>query len=406
MIVPTIDLQGGKVVQLMRGEEMVLERNDPMAVAEEFARYGPINVIDVDGARNQGNNLSLIAELAQRFPIHAGGGVREVDDALHLIGMGARRVIVGSAAFKDGGIDEEFLSQLNGRLLSSRIILAVDSSGDEVVCEGWRAKTGLKTVEAASRLQKYCGGLLFTQVDREGTMFGPDMAMARQLLSTVQVPVYIAGGIATAEQARDLENLGARPVMGMALYTGRVSMSAMFCDQVLFDDRGLVPTVVQDATGDVLMLGFSNRDSLQRSLKRGDAWYYDSERQRALRKGESSGRKQRLIRASYDCRNRAVLFQVEQAGDCCHLERHSCFGENTNGGLHQLLRELLEPRGTAGSSGSVRAAMLSRVRRLLEVDTSEGRCEAVAELLSNLAVYMRQHRINLIEVAAVSALLR
>ncbi len=398
MIIPTIDLLGGKVVQLMRGEEMVLERNDPLEVAEQFARFGCINVIDLDGARNTGDNLELIGSLAQRFPVNVGGGVRSVEDALRLVGLGAEAVIVGSAAFKDGGVDTEFLEALCGRLLRSKIILAVDSSGEEVVRSGWREKTGLNTVEAAQQLEPFCGGLLFTQVDREGTLFGPDMQMARRLLQAVSVPVYIAGGIANAEQVRELEDLGARPVMGMALYTGKVSMSSMFCEQIQFGEKGLVPTVVQDTTGDVLMLAQSDRSSLERALRRGEGWYYDPERRRAVRHGEATGRMQRLIRARYDCERAHVLFLVEQTGRCCHLLRHSCFGDSYNSGVNLLLREVLEG-GADVPREDVRARLLGRARALLEAADEPSRGAALAGVLQNLADYMRLFDIQLNDVA-------
>ena len=168
MIIPCIDLMGGKVVQLIQGREKFLELPDPLAVLKKFAAYPLIQVIDLDGALSRGDHSEIIRQLCGRKPCRVGGGIRTVEKAQSTVEAGALKVIVGSSAFTPEGINTEFLAALLAAVPREKLMIAVDCLGDHVAIRGWRETLPLTSAQALAQLESYCSEFLCTYIDAEG----------------------------------------------------------------------------------------------------------------------------------------------------------------------------------------------------------------------------------------------
>ena len=218
MIIPCIDLMGGKVVQLIQGREKFLELPDPLAVLAKFADYPQIQVIDLDGALGRGDHSEIIRELCRRKPCRVGGGIRTVEKAVQVVAGGALKVIVGSSAFTSDGINSTFLENLLAALPREKLMIAVDCLGDRVAIRGWRETLPLSSAQALVQLEPYCSEFLCTYIDAEGKLQGTNLAWFRNLRGATQLPVTAAGGITTDEEIKALEEIGMNAALGMAIY--------------------------------------------------------------------------------------------------------------------------------------------------------------------------------------------
>lgn len=227
MIIPCIDLMGGKVVQLVRGRDKALEGDSPERMMERFASFPVIQVIDLDQAIGSGSNLEIVRRIAGLARTWVGGGVRTVERARELIDSGAERVIVGTAAFAADGPDSDFLGRLAATVGPSSVTVALDSMNGRIVVRGWRESTSLATEEVIARFEPYCGAFLCTYVDKEGTMQGTDLAWYRRLRAATSHEITAAGGIATLDEVRDLLDIGVHAALGMAVYTGRLDLEEL-----------------------------------------------------------------------------------------------------------------------------------------------------------------------------------
>jgi phosphoribosylformimino-5-aminoimidazole carboxamide ribotide isomerase len=220
MLIPSIDLQGGAVVQLVQGERLAIKDDDVFAWVRRFERFPTVQVIDLDAAMGAGDNLALVRQIAAALSCRVGGGIRTIDRAADVLTAGARQVIVGSALFKDGAPDLAFARQLAGAVGRERIIGAVDSRGGQVVVHGWKTVLPLTAPDAVRALEPFCDGFLYTHVDTEGLMGGTDIAAIRRVRDATARRVTAAGGITTQAEIDELDALGVDAVVGMAIYTG------------------------------------------------------------------------------------------------------------------------------------------------------------------------------------------
>ncbi len=217
----------GKVVQLVRGREKALEGGSPDEMLERFSAFPEIQVIDLDAAIGRGSNDTIVEYLTARAATRVGGGVRTPERARKLVQQGARKVIIGTAAFRPDGINETFLREAAEAAGRERLILALDSMGGRIVVKGWREATALSAEEVISRLEPYCSGFLCTYVDKEGMLQGTDLAWFRRLRAATSLELTAAGGITTLEEVRELQRMNIHAALGMAIYTGRLSLAAL-----------------------------------------------------------------------------------------------------------------------------------------------------------------------------------
>jgi phosphoribosylformimino-5-aminoimidazole carboxamide ribotide isomerase len=227
MIIPCIDLMEGKVVQLIQGREKALEGGAPAEMLEKFSAFPEIQVIDLDAAMGKGSNDAIVEFLSSRAATRVGGGVRSPERARRLIEQGARKVIVGTAAFDAGGIRREFLGSLTQAVGRERLLIALDSMGGRIVVKGWREATSLTAEQVIRELEPYCVGFLCTYVDKEGMLQGTDLEWFRRLRAATAHELTAAGGITTLDEVRELARIKVHAALGMAIYTGRLDLAEL-----------------------------------------------------------------------------------------------------------------------------------------------------------------------------------
>jgi phosphoribosylformimino-5-aminoimidazole carboxamide ribotide isomerase len=224
MLIPSIDLKDGAVVQLVQGERLAIKDADVFAWVRRFARFPNVQVIDLDAAMDTGDNLALVRQIAGALVCRVGGGIRTVDRANDVLGAGARQIIAGSALFAGGLPNLAFARTLADAVGRERVIAAVDSRGGHVVIHGWKTTLPLTAVEAVRALEPYCDEFLYTHVDTEGLMGGTSMDAIRAVRDATTRRVTAAGGITTQAEIDDLDALGVDAVVGMAIYTGVLNL--------------------------------------------------------------------------------------------------------------------------------------------------------------------------------------
>ena len=228
MLIPSIDLQGGHVVQLVQGETLAIEAPDPEPWITKFSRFPRVQLIDLDAAKGHGDNAAMVASICGRLPCRVGGGIRTVERARAVLGQGAHAVIVSSALFRDGvgeaAVDLEFARALAAAIGADRVIAAVDSRGGRVAIHGWKTVLPITAVEAVQALEPYCSEFLYTHVDKEGLMQGTDMGAILAVRRATTRRLTAAGGITTHDEIDSLDAHGIDAVVGMAIYTGQLPL--------------------------------------------------------------------------------------------------------------------------------------------------------------------------------------
>lgn len=410
MIIGSIDLKDGKVVQLRQGKELALERDRPEELAKEFNRYGDIAIIDLDAALGSGANSELMESLLHLGDCRVGGGIKTVERAKELVKKGAKKIIIGSTAFRTDegfGVNSSFLKGLSQAIGRERIIVAVDARNGKIVVDGWKTETGLDLVETALQVEKWAGELLFTCTEREGLLGGIDMQQVRTLSQAVSCQVTAAGGITSLEEIRQLAEMGCNAQLGMAVYTGKLSMAEAFVESLNWKKVDLIPLIAQSNTGQVLMTGYTDRDALLASFQRNKLCFFSRTRQGLWMKGETSGNSLELLSIRHDCDRDALLARVVPAGPTCHTGSWSCFGQRQ--WSWQDLHAVVSDRFKNPSPASYTATLDDeRVREKImeeaeEVCTAKGRAEIiweVADLLYFATVLMAKEKVSVEDVLA------
>jgi phosphoribosyl-ATP pyrophosphohydrolase/phosphoribosyl-AMP cyclohydrolase len=398
MVIASIDVQDGRVVQLRQGSELVLQRDNPGALAEEFGRYGEVAVIDLDAAMGRGSNRELITPLFRKAECRAGGGIRTADHAKELISLGAEKIIAGSSVFRNPGkkgagagggefgLNAGFLEDLVKKIGRERIIAAVDArigkdGNYEITVDGWKTPTGLDLIETARAAEPYVSELLFTCVDREGTMSGIDFEPVKRLRAAVSCGVTVAGGVSTLEEVEAAAALGCDVQLGMALYTGKIDLADAFVRSLnwkkpsLEPPGPLLPVIAQSRDGQVLMTGFADREAVAETFKRGRLCFHSRTRNKLWMKGESSGNTLELIRLRADCDRDALLATVEPAGPVCHTGAWSCFGTGRRY-TWEYLQRIIASRLRNPAPGSYTAALDDDLVREKVMEEAEELCAA------------------------------
>ena len=224
MLIPSIDLMGGRIVQLVRGETLKLAFDDFEYWIDRFRLYPLVQLIDLDAAMRQGNNSELIRKIATRLPCQVGGGIGTVEKAAAVLSEGAHRVIVGSALFGGANlVNTDFAHKLAETVGVEALVFGIDTKEGRVAVKGWREQVELTPEEAIPQLEPYCGAFLYTHIDREGTMQGFPLEVARRLKQETKRQLIVAGGIREQAEIDALDAMGVDAVAGMAVYSGVLS---------------------------------------------------------------------------------------------------------------------------------------------------------------------------------------
>jgi len=395
MVIASIDVQNGKVVQLKQGEELILQRDNAAELAAEFDKYGEIAVIDLDAAMGKGSNLEMIKPLLRKAECRLGGGIRTPEQAKELVSLGARKIITGSASFRDpakkgagaaGGefsVNTVFLEAMSKKIGRERLIAAVDSRAGEIVVDGWKTSTGLNCVEAAKMVEPFAGEILFTCVEREGTMTGIDIEQVRKLREAVGCQITVAGGVSTLEEIEKIAALGCDVQLGMALYTGKVKLEDAFISSLNWkkgqvNETGpfsLLPVIVQMPDGQVIMTGFTDKTALSETFKRQNVCFHSRTRNKLWMKGENSGNVLKFIKMRTDCDHDALLVTAQPAGPVCHTGAWSCFSNNRDYSL-EFLQDIITERFKNPAPGSYTATLDDELVREKVQEEAKELCEA------------------------------
>jgi phosphoribosylformimino-5-aminoimidazole carboxamide ribotide isomerase len=222
VLIPSIDLMGGKIVQLVGGSRKALEFDNFDDWVQRFSSYPLVQLIDLDAAMGRGNNRALLQRFVQQLPCQVGGGIRSLEAATEVLAIGARRVILGSALISNGAINTRFAEELASGVGAKCLVFAVDAKAGRVVIRGWQEPTNFSPYQMMKTLEPWCDAFLYTHVDTEGQMIGFPFEIAQTLRRTTARKIIVAGGITTAEEVDRLDQLGLDAVVGMAIYLGKI----------------------------------------------------------------------------------------------------------------------------------------------------------------------------------------
>ena len=391
MVIASIDMKDGHVVQLKNGKDLVLQRDDADALIADFNKYGEVAIIDLDQAlRNtdaKGNtpNTELLKSLLRKGNVRVGGGIRDVKKAKELISLGAEKVIVGSAAWNadrkadsDPILNAAFREERVAAIGKQRVIISVDAINGKIALKGWTETANISLIEGAKEAEKYASELLFTCVEKEGCMQGTDMNMCRQLREAVKCRVVAAGGVNSLEQIAELEKLGCDVQLGMALYTGAVSLKDSFMACLDWEKTdGMIPVIAQSINGEVLMMGYSNKEAVAKTFETGKLTFFSRTRNVLWTKGETSGHFLEVVKMRVDCDRDTILATVIPHGGVCHTGSFTCFGaEPDEKSSMERLYGTISERFANPRPGSYTATLNDkRVREKVEEEAEEI-CEA------------------------------
>jgi len=410
MVVASIDIQDGKVVQLRQGTELILQQDNAEELAVEFDRYGEIAVIDLNavlGTRpigSPGSNTDLIKRLFRMAECRVGGGIRTPEQANELLSDGAQKIIISSSVFRNPsrkgmgieggefGVNLSLLEAFANRIGRERLIVAVDARNGEIMVDGWKTPTGLDFIESAKAVEKYATELLFTCVEREGTMAGINIDLIKKLRAAVTCRITAAGGISALSEVEELAAIGCDVQLGMALYTGKISLADSFVSSLNWakgipvsspepaapPPRPLLPLIAQTADGQILMTGFTDREALHETFKRGNLCFHSRRRQKLWMKGETSGNTLKVIRLRADCDRDAILAIVEPAGPVCHTGSWSCFSTGRRF-TWEYLQSVIGDRFRKPTVGSYTATLDEELVREKLMEEAEELCKAVSQ---------------------------
>ncbi|MGN0732220.1 MAG: bifunctional phosphoribosyl-AMP cyclohydrolase/phosphoribosyl-ATP diphosphatase HisIE [Treponema sp.] len=417
MVISSIDLKDGHVVQLKNGRDLVLQRDDADNLINEFNFYGEVAVIDLDAAMGnvdaKGNtvNTNLLKSLLRKGNVRTGGGIRTVKRARELISLGAEKVIIGSSAWNknpssnDSVLNTEFLEELVQAIGKQRIIISVDAINGKIAVKGWTETIDVSLIEGAKQAEQYCSELLFTCVEKEGCMQGTNIDMAQELRNAVKCRVVVAGGVSTESEIEQLEKMGCDVQLGMALYTNKVSLKDSFIRCLDWKKTdGMIPVIAQSEHGEVLMMGYANHEAFKKTFDTKKLTFWSRTRNTLWTKGETSGHFLEVKKLRADCDRDTVLATVVPHGGVCHTGSFNCFSSEADekSSMERLYGTIAE-RFANPKPGSYTATLDSkRVREKIEEEAEE-LCEAdgkdeviweAADLLYFVSVLMYKEGVN------------
>ena len=393
MIIPSIDILNGRAVKLVKGDpnNKKFETN-ALELAQSFSIFPEINLIDLDAALGTGNNIELIRKISKICTCNVGGGIRTTKIAYDLLKAGANKIIIGTKA------DVEFLKQLP----KEKIIIAIDSRKGKIVDKGWTNEIDETTIDRANRLKNYCNSFLYTYVDKEGTLEDIDENTVNELKKITKNKIQYAGGISSKDQIIKLESLGVDAVVGMAYYENKIDIYETFVDLLNFKkSMGLIPTIVKNTNGQILMLAYSNRESVIKSIKERKGIYFSRSRQELWEKGLTSGNTQELKNIKVDCDRDTLIYKVLQKNVACHTGAYTCF-EDEDFNMESLY-EIIESKISESNSFTdkvyndetmLKEKIIEEADEVVNFKNKDNLTWEIADLLYFISILMKKNGID------------
>ena len=226
-IIPAIDLMDGQVVRLYKGDpkQKTVYSDNPVEIAKKWEANGAdmLHIVDLDATLGTGSNIPMIKKILEQvtIPVEVAGGLRDESLILDVIKI-CSRVVIGTLAFKD----KELLKKLLLSLGAKKIVISVDHKDGEIVIHGWQDKTGIKLIDSIKEfIEMGFTEFLLTNVNRDGTMNGPDLEFLDQACKIYKTNVIASGGISNVNDITDVKEKNAFGViLGKALYEDKISI--------------------------------------------------------------------------------------------------------------------------------------------------------------------------------------
>ncbi len=347
MFYPLLELRNGRAVFLDGQGQTTVESSDPLALAGELHRYGPVVVIDRDAAAGTGENKALVTELCRRVEVIVGGGIRTIKEADHYLRAGAEKLIVGLDCDPD----------LTARFPRQRLLVAIDRRPQPAPVPEWQVPEGFDPVAQAKTLRSSGSGILYASDGR-------DMATLVGLQSQVELPILAFGVVHSAQDVVDLDRSQVDCLLDGAMRR-QIDPAEAFADLLDFDSgNGLLPTVIQDKARQVLGLFYSNKDAVIQSMRSGQATFWSFARGDVSVKESAQGQTLPLVSTALDCRRRALLYTVVTDGPVCHTGTYSCFGDRTFS--LETLEDVIVSRQAKPKAGSYTQQVLTSAQGVVQ----------------------------------------
>ena len=248
LIIPAIDIKEGGCVRLREGrfEDVEIFSDDPVVMAVRWADKGAkmLHVVDLDGARyGKLANISLVEQIIKRvdIPVQAGGGIRSYEEVKRLINLGVNRIILGTILWKDKPLAKRLFDEF-----SEQIIAGIDARDGHVAIEGWQNITSIDALDFAGEMERLgVRRIIYTDIKRDGTLRGPNMANIKRMVKKLNIPLIVSGGIASLTDIKELkkfEALGIEGIIiGKALYKGSILLeeALKLAQEKIKDERGI-----------------------------------------------------------------------------------------------------------------------------------------------------------------------
>ena len=342
IILPAIDIRGGQCVRLVKGEFSTASKvaDSPVETAKSFETAGAewIHMVDLDGALDgKLVNAPIYLDIAKNTTLktEVGGGIRDMKAVEYYLSNGITRVILGSAAAENPDFVKEAVSKYG-----ERIAVGIDARNGKIATRGWVDTLDVDYIEFA-KLMEAAGvkTIIFTDISKDGTLEGPSLEQLEAINSAVSCDIVASGGICNIGDIEALLRRGLYgAICGKSVYSGTLdlkdavrraknyaSFDKGFDFTSLFVKSDLIPAIVQDESGDVLMLAYMNEESFRKTLETGYTWFYSRSRHELWNKGATSGHLQKVLSICSDCDNDTLLIKAKQTGNACHTGSYSCF---------------------------------------------------------------------------------
>ena len=332
IILPAIDILGGKCVRLMRGEYGTAAEvaENPVDTAKFFADCGAeyIHMVDLDGTKDGcPKNADIFIEVVKsvNVPVELGGGIRTMETIDYYIENGINRVILGSVILQNKELAEKAVLKYG-----EKIAVGIDAKDRKVKTWGWLVDSEVDFVELAVEMANIgVKNIISTDISVDGMLSGVNLDYYKELKNALpsDVKITASGGVKDIDDIINLQSLDIYGVIcGKAIYSGDLDLKQAVDLIKIFNKSELVPAIIQDyKNNEVLMLGYMNKESFKLTSETKRTWFFSGGRQKLWNKGETSGHFQNVKEIYYDCEENSFLIKAEQIGVPCHTGNKTCF---------------------------------------------------------------------------------